>query len=350
VTIPADRFSQRLPPLPSTVTEPALARWLQYVRDELTAAPYASRFSELTPESRVTARTGTLGINEASGTTRLWLKLTGDSNTGWVSLLTQHQVIPEVVIPPAETQPFLSTNTIRAESGNTVSALSYFFSASTFSGAFGSFGTICVNDLKACSGNTISAGTYAMSASTFRATVALQGRWSGNTFGPESGQTSTFTTLGAAGFPALVVNSVFTPPGVAGVVFHVGGVSSHDNLVQVRRAGPTDDCIRLMDLNDTVAQLAINVDGRHEWGSGGASAADVNLYRSGVNILASDDTLQLSGNLNLLGNFARFAESATSRLGVSNNCFVYAKDNGAGKTQLIALFGSGAEQVIATEP
>jgi len=349
VTIPADRFSQRLPPLPSSVTEPALARWLQYVRDELTAAPYASRFSEVTPESRVTARTGTIGVNEASGTTRLWLKLTGDSNTGWVSLLTQHQIIPEVVIPPAESQPFLSTNTIRAESGNTVSALSYFFSASTFSGAFGSFGTICVNDLKACSGNTISAGTYAMSASTFRATTALQGRWSGNTFGPESGQTSTFTTLGAAGTPTLVVNSVFTPPGTT-VVLHVGGASSHDNLIQVRRANPTDDCLRIMDLNDTVAQFAISVNGQMEWGGGGAAATDVNLYRSAANALGSDDTLQLGGNINLLTNAARFAESGTSRIGISNNCFVYAKDNGAGMTQLIALFGSGAEQVIATEP
>ena len=43
-------------------------------------------------------------------------------------------------------------------------------------------------------------------------------------------------------------------------------------------------------------------------------------------------------------------EERTAPSGLSNHARIYAKDNGSGKTQLVVIFGSGAEQVIATEP
>ena len=43
-------------------------------------------------------------------------------------------------------------------------------------------------------------------------------------------------------------------------------------------------------------------------------------------------------------------EERSTPAGLSNHARLYAKDNGAGKTQLVVIFGSGAEQVIATEP
>tara|TARA_R110000765_G_scaffold280567_1_gene378008 strand:- start:976 stop:1860 length:885 start_codon:yes stop_codon:yes gene_type:complete len=43
-------------------------------------------------------------------------------------------------------------------------------------------------------------------------------------------------------------------------------------------------------------------------------------------------------------------EERTAPSGLSNHTRLYAKDNGSGKTQLVVIFGSGAEQVIATEP
>jgi hypothetical protein len=43
-------------------------------------------------------------------------------------------------------------------------------------------------------------------------------------------------------------------------------------------------------------------------------------------------------------------EERTAPSGLSNHARLYAKDNGSGKTQLVVIFGSGAEQVIATEP
>lgn len=41
---------------------------------------------------------------------------------------------------------------------------------------------------------------------------------------------------------------------------------------------------------DTQARLLIRADGLHEWGAGGASARDTNLYRGGASILQTDDT------------------------------------------------------------
>jgi len=43
-------------------------------------------------------------------------------------------------------------------------------------------------------------------------------------------------------------------------------------------------------------------------------------------------------------------EERTAPSGSSNHSRLYAKDNGSGKTQLVVIFGSGVEQVIATEP
>jgi len=43
-------------------------------------------------------------------------------------------------------------------------------------------------------------------------------------------------------------------------------------------------------------------------------------------------------------------EERSAPAGLTNHARLYAKDNGAGKTQLVVIFGSGAEQVIATEP
>jgi hypothetical protein len=43
-------------------------------------------------------------------------------------------------------------------------------------------------------------------------------------------------------------------------------------------------------------------------------------------------------------------EERTAPSGLGNHARLYAKDNGAGKTQLVVIFGSGVEQVIATQP
>lgn len=82
-----------------------------------------------------------------------------------------------------------------------------------------------------------------------------------------------------------------------------------------------------------------------------------NLY---YNVLATNDShfFEINGTSEVeidadgldikTGWLELFERSAPT--GLSNHARLYAKDNGSGKTQLVVIFGTGAEQVIATEP
>jgi hypothetical protein len=56
------------------------------------------------------------------------------------------------------------------------------------------------------------------------------------------------------------------------------------------------------------------------------------------------------GDLRLLANFMEWDEIADAAAPASNKARLYARDNGAGKTQLVVRFPTGAVQVLATEP
>lgn len=73
--------------LPPSNTTGMLRRHLQDVADAINDLPRFSTFSYVTPESNVTAQAPTLGFNEAGSTySRVWAKVTGSGNTGWVSV------------------------------------------------------------------------------------------------------------------------------------------------------------------------------------------------------------------------------------------------------------------------
>jgi hypothetical protein len=61
-------------------------QWSRDVTDELNSVPPMSVFSFTTPNSNVTALASTLGFNQASASSVLWVKQTGSGNTGWVAL------------------------------------------------------------------------------------------------------------------------------------------------------------------------------------------------------------------------------------------------------------------------
>jgi len=86
-TIRTDFYQPRVRQPPSTGSAD-LDLWLRQVADEVNKLPPFSAFSYDTPNSNVSAQVGTLGLNIASGHTVLWIKLTGASNTGWVSAQT----------------------------------------------------------------------------------------------------------------------------------------------------------------------------------------------------------------------------------------------------------------------
>lgn len=77
--------------------------------------------------------------------------------------------------------------------------------------------------------------------------------------------------------------------------------------------------------------------GKMSWSPGNA-AADVELSRIGVDVLGTPDSLEMT------------ELSTDIPAGLANTVRLYSRDNGAGKTQLVARFATGAVQVLATEP
>ncbi len=75
-----------------------------------------------------------------------------------------------------------------------------------------------------------------------------------------------------------------------------------------------------------------------------ASSVDVALRRQAAGIL------DLSATGSTTGAALQFSEQTAPAAPAANSVRIYAVDNGAGKTQLMALFASGAAQQIAIQP
>jgi hypothetical protein len=74
-----------------------------------------------------------------------------------------------------------------------------------------------------------------------------------------------------------------------------------------------------------------------------ATSQHIRLLNAGLALTASDPGLVPAGVIELSEISAPAAPGA-------NNARLYARDNGAGKTQIVAVFNTGAVQVIATQP
>ena len=66
----------------------AKRNWEREVTDTLNTLPQMSTFSYDTPEGQVPAPPGTWGSNIRDGSTAMWVKASGDSETGWQSIAT----------------------------------------------------------------------------------------------------------------------------------------------------------------------------------------------------------------------------------------------------------------------
>jgi len=91
-----------------------------------------------------------------------------------------------------------------------------------------------------------------------------------------------------------------------------------------------------------------------------AAAVKALQVKVGINSSADDDSIDyfLRERLGWSGDgddpitipdYVDFVEVAAPT-GVANSARLFARDNGSGKTQLCVIFGSGAVQVLATEP
>ena len=60
--------------------------WQRDVTDSVNSLPPMSTFSFATPESNVTAQSGSIGVNLSDGSESLWFKSSGQGNTGWTPI------------------------------------------------------------------------------------------------------------------------------------------------------------------------------------------------------------------------------------------------------------------------
>jgi hypothetical protein len=95
----------------------------------------------------------------------------------------------------------------------------------------------------------------------------------------------------------------------SGKQININSSGSSASLAVVN-AATTTDLISSRVTGDTQDRFEIDTDGTHNWGPGGSTAPDVNLYRSAANTLATDDSLNVGINLsvassaNITGNLA----------------------------------------------
>lgn len=93
----------------------------------------------------------------------------------------------------------------------------------------------------------------------------------------------------------------------------------------------------------TVGELAGG--GVVEWG-GGSAPVDVRISRTAAGLLG----FTLGRFDTLPANRMTLPETTAPAAPAANNCVVFARDNGGGKTQLCVRFPTGAIQVLSTEP
>jgi hypothetical protein len=137
--------------------------------------------------------------------------------------------------------------------------------------------------------------------------------------------------------------SVFSSGTASGISCMLDVVSDIDGPSVVWVANTGGSAYHLQCLDSSVIASAKYVfsilkDGTLSWGVGANHAAeDTTLTRSAAAVLAVTSAFQ-------------FPERSDPTAPSANNAILYAKDNGAGKTQLVVRFPTGAVQVLATEP
>ena len=162
--------------------------------------------------------------------------------------------------------------------------------------------------------------------------VAESGNTARTSLGLGTGDSPTFTGLSAGGAERVNLgDGTFT-------TFKNGAGL---NVIAVKPAQPA--------IQMSSASLLLWTNGTE----GNAGTIDTNLGRTAAGELtllgaAAADTGVIKASVVQPG--ALHLAERTAPTGTANVAKLYAVDNGSGKTQLVVIFGSGAAQVLATEP
>ena len=154
----------------------------------------------------------------------------------------------------------------------------------------------------------------------------------------------------------LTANALLRDVDTAGLQVYGGSTTGASSFIALtgKDGSPAPDGIRLFTTNaaKTATVERIRFPGNADAGSGPVivyeplDAREVikNTGASNGGAVAVDDVLAL------LNNFMEWDEMADPSAPAANKTRLYCRDNGSGKTQICALFPTGATQVLATEP
>lgn len=138
----------------------------------------------------------------------------------------------------------------------------------------------------------------------------------------------------------------------------VGSRTDLDNAagIQLSNTAAGSIVMRTRETGDTNDRWLLRSDGEQRW-SDGSAATDLRLWRNAAAQLRTDGAFLLGTSLQIGTATAAgtqyiqfFEQTADPAAGSANTARLFAKDNGAGKTQIVVRFNTGATQVIATEP
>lgn len=103
----------------------------------------------------------------------------------------------------------------------------------------------------------------------------------------------------------------------SGKQINVNSSGSGATLAVVNAAAGTD-LISGRVTGDTQDRFLVDTDGTLNWGAGGASAPDVNLYRGGTNTLKTDDSFVIAGDLKLVNGTTIYRNKLSTSTTVAN--------------------------------
>lgn len=140
---------------------------------------------------------------------------------------------------------------------------------------------------------------------------------------------------------------------VTGLVSDPAKLTVPQRQMNVRNSSGSDPLLESLVASETIARFRLLASGALAWGSG-SGGTDVNLYRQTADILRTDDyfhALRILVHGTGGQGFLQFDEQSVDPGAPSaNGVRLFAKDNGSGKTQIVARFNTGATVVIATQP
>jgi hypothetical protein len=107
--------------------------------------------------------------------------------------------------------------------------------------------------------------------------------------------------------------------------------------------------LRIFATGDSQPRCRVLADGDIDFGPGGSTAPDIKLSRITTEVLGIDKALSLRDTTGK-SYLEMFEQSADPAAPAANRVRLFPKDNGAGKTQLMALFNTGVAQEVAIQP